>query len=173
MLTRIIIKSQPYGLSLVLVLVWVAVALGGGFQITVETPSSTDPELKGAVLVVRTFGCYQPTDAALSGTAEGLVNGRRQSMPIQLTPTSKGIYAIKQQWPAQGVWVLAITGTYRGLTSSALVELGPNGKVQAATGKGSGLPVQIVSRKLSAGEIEAALKNLASKVNQKTRASAK
>jgi hypothetical protein len=167
MLSKIIIKTQPYGLSLIFVMAWAAVALAGGFQLSVEPASTSDPQLKGAVLLVRTFGCHQPDNATLSATAEGIVNGRRQSMPIQLIPTSKGVYAIKQQWPSQGVWVLAITGTYNGMTSSALVELGPNGKVQAT---GKDLSVRIISRKLNAEEIETALKTLAARASQNTRA---
>jgi hypothetical protein len=168
MLNKIIIKSQPYGLSLSLVVVWTVVALAGGFWITVEAPPSpSNGEFKEAVAVVRALGCHNPSDATMTATAEGLVNGRRQSLPIQLTATSKGVYAIRQQWPSQGVWVLAITGEYNGHTSSVLVEFGPNGKVQVTNGKGKGRSAEGIPRKFSAGEIDAALKALA---NQPTRA---
>jgi hypothetical protein len=160
------IKVGPFWLSLFVTLVWGAVVLAGGFQLSVEVPdSSTDPQLKGAVLLVRTYGCHQPTDATLTAMAEGLVKGRRQSLPVKLTPTSTGVYAIRQQWPAEGTWVLAITGTYRGMISSALVELGPNGKVQAeplGNGHGKGRLARIVQRKLNPGEIESVLQARAS-----------
>lgn len=168
MLSKIIVKSQPYGLSLVLIMIWAAVALAGGFWITVEAPPSpSNGEFKEAVAVVRALGCHNPSDAAMSATAEGLVNGRRQSMPIRLTAMSKGVYAIKPQWPSQGVWVLAITGEYNGHTSSVLVELGSGGKVQVTNGKGKGRFAEGIPRKFSAGEIDAALNALA---NQPTRA---
>ena len=84
-------------------------ALAGGFQINIEAPDSSDAELKGAALLVRTYGCHQPWDAEVSATAEGMVDGKRQSMKIELTRTSKGVYAIRKQWASKGVWVVAIT----------------------------------------------------------------
>jgi hypothetical protein len=156
------IKSVLLGSTLTLTVS--TVAAGGGFQLDVKTPPSTDGDLKGAVLVVHTYGCYRPTDADVTATAEGVVGGKRQSIPLQLVASSKGVYAVKQQWPAKGVWVIAITGHYGGLTSSALVELGPNGRVQIdkqrlAT-KGNGIPLRIVQRRLTAQEIDSALQNL-------------
>jgi len=66
--------------SVLAALVGVSTALAGGFQLSVEVPPSpADPEFKNAVLLVRTFGCHQPTDATVSATAQGLVKGRRQN----------------------------------------------------------------------------------------------
>jgi hypothetical protein len=105
-------------------------ALAGGFQLSVETPArSVDPQLKDVVLIARTYGCHQPTDAKLSATAEGFVNGDRKTLPLELRSIASGVFAIKQQWPSEGKWVLALTGAYNGMTSSVLVELGPDGKV--------------------------------------------
>jgi hypothetical protein len=121
-------------LSSALLLAIASPALGGGFQISVETPSGTaDPQLKDAVLVARTYGCHQPADAKLSASAEGFVDGSRKSLPLELRSIGSGVYAIKRQWPSEGKWVLALTGTYNGMTSSVLVELGPNGSVMAGT----------------------------------------
>lgn len=150
-------------LAVLLTLTWMPKTLAGGFQISVEPiTSSTATHPRGTVLVVRTHGCRQPADASLSATAEGLVNGQRQSLPLQLTPISNGVYAIKRQWPSEGVWVLAITGTYLGHTSSALVELGDDDKAQSnrrvASGSGINLPVQIMARKLTPAEVDRALR---------------
>jgi hypothetical protein len=121
-------------LSSALLLAIASPALGGGFQISVETPAgSTDPQLKDAVLVARTYGCHQPSDASLSASAEGLVEGTRKSLPLELRSIGSGIYAIKQQWPSEGKWVVVLSGTYNGMTSSVLVELGPNGRVFPGT----------------------------------------
>lgn len=109
-------------------------ALARGFQLSVETPAaSTDPQLKDVVLIARTYGCHQPADAKLSATAEGFVGGNRKSLPLELRPIGSGVYAIKQQWPSEGTWVLALTGAYNGMTSSVLVELGANGRVLPGT----------------------------------------
>jgi hypothetical protein len=132
----------------------------GGFQLAIERPASaTDPELKGAVLVVRTFGCHVPAAADLSGTAEGIVDGQRKTVPLEFKPTATGVYAVRQVWPSRGMWVLAITGSYGGITSSALVRLGANGEVAAADeSMGARIPATIVQRKLTAREIDSALK---------------
>ncbi|HVF91102.1 MAG TPA: hypothetical protein VNH22_13620 [Blastocatellia bacterium] len=154
------IKSlAPYWMSILLSLSTSA-ALAGGFQLSIESPSSLDPEMKDAVLVVRTFGCQVPADANLEATAEGVVNGKRRSQPVQLTPTSTGVYTIRQQWPSEGTWALAISGTYRGMTSSALVRLGPNGGAKLEASEKEKWPVvRVVHRKLTAVEIETALKS--------------
>src|SRR5205085_5447596 len=101
-----------------------ASVFAGGFQLGVEAPDAAKTNLKDAVLVVRTFGCHQPADANVTVTAEGIVNGRRQSVPVELRADAKGIYSIRQQWPAEGKWVLVLTGAYNGMTSTVFVELG-------------------------------------------------
>ena len=109
-------------------------AFAGGFQLSVETPSgSSDAQMKDVVLVARTYGCHQPADAKLSAAAEGLVNGERKSVTLDLRSIGSGVYAIKQQWPSEGTWVLTLTGSYNGMTSSVLVQLGPYGKVLPGT----------------------------------------
>jgi len=138
----------------------------GGFQLSVETPgNSADSHMKDVVLIARTFGCHQPADAKLSATAEGLVNDARKSLPLELRSIGSGVYAIKQQWPAEGKWVLALTGTYNGMTSSVLVELGPNGTVLPGTrleeGNMKGVHARGVRRSWIAADIDAALKSFA------------
>jgi hypothetical protein len=154
--------------SILLVLLALALgstALAGGFQLSVETPpDGADAAFKNAVLLVRTLGCYEPADATVMATAEGLVNGRHQTVKLQLKSASKGIYAIHRQWPAQGVWILAINGNYLGLQSSVLVELDAAGQVQKRSGGNGKVISRISPHKLSRAEIEAALKAQAAKL---------
>ena len=104
MFRRMIVKLGVYGLCCALTFTFtVPIALAGGFYIAVEAPtSSTDPQLKDAILLVRPYGCHKPTDAAMSATAEGLVDGRRHSIPLQLRLASTGVYAGERQRPAAG-----------------------------------------------------------------------
>jgi hypothetical protein len=157
------IKPGVYLLAAVVTLASASVAFAGGFQINIEAPISSDRELKGAALLVRTYGCHQPWDADVSATAEGMVDGKRQSIKIELTRTSRGVYAIKKQWASKGDWVVAITGQYNGITSSALVEMGPNGTVRIT--KENRVAARTVQRKLTAQDIDAALNNLSSKAS--------
>jgi hypothetical protein len=143
-----------------------ASALAGGFQLSVETPSSSsDAQMKDVVLLARTYGCHQPADAKLLATAEGLVNGARKTVALELRSIESGVYAIKQQWPSEGTWVLALTGAYNGMTSSVLIELGPNGKVLPGTrlqeGALKGTHARGARRQWIASDIDAALRTSA------------
>lgn len=159
MFNKAVKNLAPYWMAILLSFS-ASTALAGGFQLSVESPSPNDPGMKNAVVVVRTFGCNTPSDATLEATAEGVVNGARRSQPVQLTPASTGVYTIAQQWPSEGTWALAITGTYRGMTSSALVRLGPNGILKPDGSEKVKWPaVRVVSRKLTTTEIETALKS--------------
>ena len=68
---------------------------------------------KKAVLAVRALVCDDLAHVQISGTAEGLVNGTRQSLPLALTEVDKGeaIYFVAQQWPDEGAWVLHLKGS--------------------------------------------------------------
>ena len=157
-------KSIKLGTYLLVAIATLAsVSFAGGFQLEIQAPTSNEGEMKGAALLIRTYGCHQPWDADVSATAEGVVNGKRQSLKVALTRTSQGVYAIKQQWPSQGEWVVAITGQYNGITSSALVELGANGKVRIT--KDNRVSSRIVQRRLTTEEIDSALRGLVGKAS--------
>jgi hypothetical protein len=163
MLGRSNLKFASIALAFLAALSLASTAVAGGFQLSIEVPpASTDAELKDAVLLVRTYGCHRPAEAVVTATAEGLVGGERKSVPVKLTPASTGSYAITRQWPSEGVWALAITINYSGLTTSALVKLGPGGKVYSDTrldmGSAKGPYVLSVRRSLKAAEIDSALR---------------
>jgi hypothetical protein len=81
------------------------VAAGTGTPITKQFKNTI-------VLVVRPRVCDSPSSVQITGTAEGLVNGVRQSLPLELVPVNPadGIYAVQRQWP-NGHWVLQLNGT--------------------------------------------------------------
>lgn len=141
----------------------------GGFQLVVDLPPTTAALDTAAgldsetVVVIRTFGCREPAKAKITATAEGIVEGKRQTLPVRLEEMSKGVYAVKRQWPREGVWALNVTGQYLRHTSSVLVELGRDGAV-VVNGYDEyfgGLEVQRVSRAFEGAEIEAALRQYA------------
>jgi hypothetical protein len=102
----------------------------GGFYITLGNPEA-NPEAKqaNAVLTLRMDGCHEPEKATVTATATGVVDGKKQTLPLKLTKLSApGSYALTQQWPKQGKWVIAINAkdidkrdTY------TLVNAGPEG----------------------------------------------
>lgn len=165
--------STTAALAIALLIVLPSPTFAGGFQLAVETPTkSSDPKLTDVVLVARTYGCHQPADAKLSATAEGLVGGKRQSLTVELISIESGVYAIKQQWPADGTWVLALTGDYNGMTCSVMIELGPNGKVlpgtRLAEGNAIGVHAKSARRKWLAADIDSALRTTSGFTGQTT-----
>jgi len=105
-------------LGLALVLTAAGTALAGGFYLGLQQPNAvSDPRLKGAALLVNAGGCIRGASTSLSVTAEGLVNGRRRSIPVPATRVSSGpnhdLYAVKLKWPSEGAWLLVIHGAAR------------------------------------------------------------
>lgn len=70
-------------------------------------------KMKNVVLVVRPQVCEDPSNVRITGTAEGQVNGARQSVGLKLVPVdaTRGIYAVQQQWSDDGKWVVQLNGS--------------------------------------------------------------
>ena len=158
MTTHRFFKSAGSIWVIAIALVGIAATTAGGFQLRVDVPKDGSD----AVLLVRTYGCNQPENAKVTGTAEGFVEGRRVSVPIRLENIARGVYSVEQQWKGEGTWMLAFSGTYKGRHTSTLVTLDAQGKVAVKkTAKGTELDVRYMPRKLSSNDIEAALQRLA------------
>jgi hypothetical protein len=88
-------------------------AAGTSFRLEVGLPvaAGVGNKIKNAVLVVRPVVCADPASARITATAEGLVNGRRHSLPVKvLALPTPGVHAVERQWP-DGHWVLHLRGT--------------------------------------------------------------
>lgn len=145
-------------------------ATAGGFYLSLEKPGTADvQQSRGIVLLVRPYGCHQPEEALISARAEGIVKGRRETIELKLHPAStKGVYGIKRQWPAEGVWLVAVRGTYLGANTTALLELGPDGAVTIEKAGAKHPHVKHLLRDLTASEIDTRLNILAKKRLQTT-----
>ena len=102
--------------------------------ISIETPANPfDAATRDAFLLVHAFHHGTPVSFPVSGTAEGIVDGARRTVSLELKPTSRpGVYALHKQWSDKGTWtlILAVTqGQGDGNTVKAVVELGANGQV--------------------------------------------
>ncbi len=158
MTTHRFFKSAGPAWVIAVALVGIAATTPGGFQLRVDVPKDGSD----AVLMVRTYGCNQPQNARVTGTAEGFVEGRRVSVPVRLDNVARGVYAVERQWKGEGAWVLAFSGTYKGRHTSTLVTLDAQGQVAVKkTAKGNELDVRYMPRKLSSNDIENALQRLA------------
>ena len=101
----------------------------GGFYLQLGNPEA-NPEAKkaNAVLVIKATGCHDPATATLTATAVGVVNGKRQSIPLQVTKLSGiGEFALTQQWPKDGKWVIELVARNGEQFTNTLVTAGPNG----------------------------------------------
>ena len=151
-MSRIKRVASLVGAAIILV-IGTATTNWGGFELRVEQPVSGN-----AVLVVEAFGCHQPEQARIEGTAEGLVDGARQSLPLTLESRADGVYDVMWEQPEEGMWVLAFTGTYRGHVSSLLVEVNDQGQVELPEPDRYGRRVEPLQRSLTLADVELALK---------------
>ncbi|HEV8305020.1 MAG TPA: hypothetical protein VGQ25_08675 [Gemmatimonadales bacterium] len=100
--------------------------------ISIEYPVNPyDASLRGAFLVVHTFIHRTPVALPLAGTAEGIVNGERRTIPLEFTETAEpGVYVLNQRWPREGVWTLVIrAGQAPGMVATGVVEIGADGEI--------------------------------------------
>ena len=136
-----------------------AIAMAGTmFRLDIGLPiaAGTDTKVKAvknAVLVVRPLVCEDMASVQITGTAEGMVNGARQSVAVKLIPVTPGVYAVQRQWPA-GHWVLHLAGTCLSPTAAAstIVPLAGAGFIRDKT--------QVLREPATRAQIEASLKDL-------------
>jgi hypothetical protein len=114
--------SKRFLAAAVAAVAFLATAAGAGTMFRLEVGTSAalgtdlkfkDKNAKKVVVAVRAVVCQDLRSVKITGTAEGLVNGKRQTQPI--TPTvidqAEAVYAIQQQWPQDGAWVLHLKGS--------------------------------------------------------------
>jgi hypothetical protein len=135
-------------------------ALGQEFKFTIGSPvASQDFQMKSAAFVFRTEGCAEPAKSQIGATAEGLVKGARRSVALKVVAMSKpGVYAVDQNWPPEGVWVVNLKGSCADANAGALVPIGPKGFIRESS--------KFFPRPATDVEIEAPLKALTQGGNQ-------
>ena len=144
-------------LTILSVLATMAMA-GTMFRLEIGQPiaagiDSKVKNVKNAVLVVRPLLCDDVTSVRITGTAEGVVNGARQSVAVNLIPVTSGVFAVQRQWP-EGHWVLHLAGTCPApkAAASTIVPLAGTGFIREKT--------QVLREPATRAQIEAALKDL-------------
>ena len=99
----------------------------GGLFITLGNPdASAEATSRNAVLTLKLTGCGEPAKAVVDASAIGIVEGHRQTIPLRLIALSQpGTYAVTQQWPDKGRWVLQFVAKDGSRITSTLVAAGP------------------------------------------------
>ena len=105
-------------------------------------------------MAVRVENCADVAKAEITGTAEGMINGSRRSVPVRVVAASTaGAFAVSRDWPQEGVWVVSLTGRCGSSTASAVIPMGPNGFLRESS--------KFFPRAATAAEVESVLKTLA------------
>ncbi|MEZ4585566.1 MAG: hypothetical protein R2909_04090 [Gemmatimonadales bacterium] len=141
--------------------------LAGPAWIAIEFPANPyAPGSQDAFLMVHAFHHRAPAGLTVTGTAEGIVNGARRSVPLALRGTQRtGVFALTNQWGDAGVWSLVLTVTEaKENQAQALVKVS-DGKVvgvEVATRQGrDGARPLTFPRLFTQAEIEASLRDRA------------
>ena len=134
-----------------------ALALADGFTFEIGSPvAAQDFHTKTSAFVFRTQGCADPAKARIEGSAEGLVNGMRRSIALKMTALARpGVYAVEQNWPVEGAWVVNLKGTCADANAGAVVPIGPHGFLRESS--------KFFPRAANPAEIDASLRALTGK----------
>ena len=149
----------------VLSLVAVAgVAVAGPPWIAIEYPVNPhDPLTRDAFMTVRTYHHGDLMAFEITGTAEGLVNGKRESVRLDIRRLPQaGTYAVRWQKPAEGNWAIVISTARDGqYMAGALIDVDSRGRVASVSVPSN--PIEggrwQVPRKVASAEVEAMLRN--------------
>jgi hypothetical protein len=153
-------------------------ASAGPPWISAEYPANPfHNDTKGALFLVHTFHHGVSMQFPLTGVAEGLINGRRQTIPLKVERTYRdGVYAVRaERIPTGGAWavVISMTDTETTARASLIASLGSNGEVLSVNVPHEIKNGWIVPRPATRAEIDAALHNavaLTSAARQDSRA---
>lgn len=133
--------------------------------ISIEYPVNPyDATTRNAFLLVHAFHHGTPIGLPVTGVAEGLVRGERKSVPLTVDRTSRtGVYAVRNQWGAEGEWTLVLTVAQgRDDVAQALVQVSGArvAAVEVPTREGrDGAERLTLPRKVTQAEIEASLRS--------------
>jgi hypothetical protein len=161
------IRSLPAVLALTALATAAAPSAGfakGPPWISIEIPANPwDQTTRGAYLLVHVFHHGLPMQVQPTGTAEGLVNGQRRSVPLSFEKAGRpGVYTLRNQWGGTGRWVLVITvsqGAHEGEDIvQAVVEVSEEGNVSAVRVPTRSERGQAFPRRVTQAEIDAALR---------------
>ena len=155
---------RKLAIATILSAVVVTTAIAGPPWIAIEYPVNPhDPNTRGAFCTVRTYHHGDLMSYEISGTAEGLVNGKRESVRLDIRRLPQaGMYAVRWQKPAQGNWALVISTARDGhYMASALIDVDARGRVASVSVPSD--PIEggrwQVPRKIAAAEVESLLRN--------------
>ena len=90
-----------------------AIAHAEMFRLEVGPPVAAGAQYKtkGALFAARPQGCADRSAVQMTGTAEGLAAGTRQSIPLKLVDLADGVRVVTSQWNTEGTWVVVLNAS--------------------------------------------------------------
>ncbi len=106
-------------------------AFAGPSWISVELPANPYIDgSRGAYLLVHLYHHGTALGLMPTGSAEGLVDGKRRSIPLEIARTGQaGVFAVRFTPETRGTWLLVMHGGEHGNMASAVVSLRTDGTV--------------------------------------------
>jgi hypothetical protein len=101
----------------------------GGFYLQLGNPEA-NPEAKklNAVLVVKAWGCHDPSTATLTARAIGTSGGERREIPLRVEKLSEaGAFALLPVSLKTGHWVIELVARQGDMLTTTLVPAGQEG----------------------------------------------
>jgi hypothetical protein len=93
---------RSWFMALALTATFAGTALAGGMHAKVEGPG---PD--GVTYTARMYACDPDTKFDPWAHAEGMVDGKRQSVLLRVKPTGEhGVYTFQRAWPEEGKWMV-------------------------------------------------------------------
>jgi hypothetical protein len=135
----------------------IPVFAGTTFRLEIGSNIAGVPALKtkNVVVMARALACDDDASVQMTGIAEGIVNGQRQSLKLELMPmATPGVFAVRKQW-SDGTWIVNLTASCPGrkATAGALVALDQHSALMRSKTK-------LLERAATEREVTALLKDL-------------
>jgi hypothetical protein len=119
-----VVRRLVLAASLVVAAAPSALAGGGAPYVQVWGPHSD------GLYAVHTYLCENPASLRVTAWAEGLVDGKRQTVPIKLRRMKeKGVYKFARNWPRQGTWAIRMRVEKGGHTPITIAAMDEHGTV--------------------------------------------
>jgi hypothetical protein len=115
-------------------------AFAGALTLQIDDMKSVpDAKASGAVIAAHITACNSPEKTVVTAKAEGILDGRRQSIPLHVIRLAEpGAFAVKREWPNGGRWTVTMIATnpeYRNYATSVVVPIRQDGDADRAAAK--------------------------------------
>lgn len=103
----------------------------GALTLQIDNPAANREAMaKNAIMTAHITACHSPEKTVVTATAEGIVKGERQTLPLTVIRLSQpGSFAVAREWPREGSWVVKMIATnpdYQNYATSIVVPVDRN-----------------------------------------------